>query len=1167
MKNGPFMSLKMFFTSVVAIVLICTASAAAQSSKSTRTVVFQNGLNGYSGTVDTYIWSASDQVDKSFGTEKYIKWDRFIIQEGLQTEEKDALIRFDDIFGSGTNQVPVGAPIVSATLSYIVSKAGSEADVYNILVNWFDSNTWSTFGPIAGIQEDVDYASSHLVATTTGSNSGGLKEVNVTASLSAWSENPAANHGWLFRPKDIKDIEIRSSESTIPSYRPELTVVYTVDAVKGVNAPNAPNAPPDQPVLIAPADNEIDVSLPPDLQVSVSDPNSKNLTIKFYGRRKPSNESEDFTIVVLPDPQKYTSGRDGGTLEMFTSQTRWCVDQRYAHNIAYVANVGDVTDNNYASEWDKGNTAMSILESPDPGFPYGIALGNHDFSEDHTTLFNNYFPFTRYEGRSYYGGHYDNNNNNHYSFFSAGGMDFIVIDLGFGSETPTQAVLDWANTIMSNNPDKRAIVVTHHLLSGLAGPDGSWSGPGQAIYDALKANPNLFLMLCGHEPYEDLRWDIFNGNKIYTILSDYQSWYYGGNGWLRILTFSPANNKFTVSSYSPYTHESNWNGSPPYDLSYSMCPYKLIGTNSGVTSGSETAISWPGLDCGQAYEWYTTVYNGTDSITGPVWTFTTTNSIIWTGNTDHLWNKTSNWSTSTIPGATDNVIIANTENDPLITGSTACNNLAIDPSASLTVNPGGSLTVKGDLTVEGTFTIESSGVSSSGSLIVEGSSTGNVTYNRTMPAGGTFHYISSPVGLTNLPAAGTFKKYDEPTGEWQATTVNATGKGYTLQTDGGSAQFTGTVVKSASVIGSSPYLTGGDRIDWEDYGQDNPGIFVAGRSWDDYGGGGWNLLGNPFTSAMDAVKFINENVSSFDPNYKAVYIYNGSNYSYIGSQTTGWEETKTGFSFDHIQAGQGFFVLAYYNGVTFDFDQTMQVHNTAVPMTKSAGGQDPWPGIRLIARRDSTEASSIVVYNDNMTVGVDPGYDIGLLNSGSDIEIYTTIEDNCNSFARQALPITGYEKNVITVGINCEKGGNINFSAFVVPLEDSRFYLEDRQLGLFIDLNAREYNVTIPARTYGTGRFYLHTTRTTGDNIKPKPEDTDLANLQVWPLEGRLIISGTVSDKAMCEVYDLTGRKIVDVRLTDGERNTVDMPAGSYGYFIVRIIEGSKLTTRKVVFP
>ena len=81
---------------------------------------------------------------------------------------------------------------------------------------------------------------------------------------------------------------------------------------------------------------------------------------------------------------------------------------------------------------------------------------------------------------------------------------------------------------------------------------GKFGPQGEEIFDALSHHENLFLMLGGHIATEGERDDVGpNGNTIYTLLSDYQNQPNGGNGWLRIMEFSPANNEITVSTFSP----------------------------------------------------------------------------------------------------------------------------------------------------------------------------------------------------------------------------------------------------------------------------------------------------------------------------------------------------------------------------------------------------------------------------------------------------------------------------------------------------------------------------------------------------------------------------------------------------------------------------------------
>jgi hypothetical protein len=64
-----------------------------------------------------------------------------------------------------------------------------------------------------------------------------------------------------------------------------------------------------------------------------------------------------------------------------------------------------------------------------------------------------------------------------------------------------------------------------------------------------------------------------------------------------------------------------------------------------------------------------------------------------------------------------------------------------------------------------------------------------------------------------------------------------------------------------------------------------------------------------------------------------------------------------------------------------------------------------------------------------------------------------------------------------------------------------------------------------------------------------------------------VIIKGEVSDRAICEIYDIAGRKIMTAMLNDGELNTLTLPSSKGGLYIVRVLDGTKVTTRKVAIP
>jgi hypothetical protein len=320
------------------------------------------------------------------------------------------------------------------------------------------------------------------------------------------------------------------------------------------------------------------------------------------GRPIIASPSRNFTIVPIPDTQYYTGQINGGNNSIFKSQTDWIVRNKSALNIKYLSHLGDCVQNGDGAlapiEWMRADTSMAIIEDPVStqlpfGIPYGISVGNHDQSptgnaSGTTNLFNQYFGVNRFAGRDYYGGHYGTNNDNNYQFFSAGGMDFIAINLEYDPLADSQ-ILDWADNLLKAHSNRKAIISSHYILNA----DGSFGPQGQAIYNKLKVNPNLFLMLCGHiNPNgETRRTDTFNGNTVHTLLSDYQDRLNGGNGWMRYLEFKPDEGKIVVSTYSPTLDQYETDPNSRFVLDYSM-PLDTITAGLNYSLGGADATSF-----------------------------------------------------------------------------------------------------------------------------------------------------------------------------------------------------------------------------------------------------------------------------------------------------------------------------------------------------------------------------------------------------------------------------------------------------------------------------------------------------------------------------------------------------------------------------------------------
>jgi hypothetical protein len=313
-------------------------------------------------------------------------------------------------------------------------------------------------------------------------------------------------------------------------------------------------------------------------------------------------QADNFTVIALPDTQYYTctgGGSCAAGLGIFADQTSWIAANRDALDIRFVTQLGDCTENgNVTSEFDIADAAFQTIEAatgpgyPD-GIPFGVAVGNHDQSPignpgsiptvndvnnpsqgTTTTTYNDYFGADRFcpasSCRSYFLGNFGINHDNTYQFFSANGYDFIILHIEYmPSDTALrQAVIGWADDVLTTYSARRAIVVSHHVLDAGASPN--FSNQGSALYEGLKHHPNLFLILGGHVTNESRRSDTFAGNTVHTLLSDYQGRTNGGDGWLRILEFQPANNLISVKTYSPTLDQFETDANSQFTLSYDM---------------------------------------------------------------------------------------------------------------------------------------------------------------------------------------------------------------------------------------------------------------------------------------------------------------------------------------------------------------------------------------------------------------------------------------------------------------------------------------------------------------------------------------------------------------------------------------------------------------------
>lgn len=493
--------------------------------------------------------------------------------------------------------------------------------------------------------------------------------------------------------------------------------------------------------------------------------------------------------------------------------------------------------------------------------------------------------------------------------------------------------------------------------------------------------------------------------------------------------------------------------------------------------------------------------------------FTGNSLTTWTGTTDADWTNASNWSNG-LPTVNMDVKIPNTATKPILNTAAIIGNIAIEKNAELTLNEQAALTIKEDLTNNGVLNINATS-SNSGSLIVEGISSGNITYNRSVTA--NWHLVSSPVigeiyndlwisDNSIISSANNVNRkglgfYNNSVG-WQyflageSSTFNQ-GEGFTiLRSEAGNLSFTGSVSTS------------------------NKNIDISEGSNNAY-----NLLGNIFTSYIplnneaDAINnFLSVNANSLSE--LTVWLWNGSSYDAINHAS----------SSQFIAPGQAFFVSSKSGINSVSFTKEMQNHQTANFLKSKEAKSE----ITLTVNSEKEKRTTTIYYIDGTSIGFDNGFDSSLYTeSSSDFEIYTKLinEKDNQKLAIQSLPKE--YSNSIPVGVILPANSKVEFSISSKNIpEDVNIFLEDKKLGTFtlLENEGNSYTFTSKEKINTSDRFYLHTLKSTL-NVT----DVSLSEIKIYTANQKIYFSGLTQDENVVKIFNLIGKKIVEKTIQKNE--------------------------------
>ncbi len=479
------------------------------------------------------------------------------------------------------------------------------------------------------------------------------------------------------------------------------------------------------------------------------------------------------------------------------------------------------------------------------------------------------------------------------------------------------------------------------------------------------------------------------------------------------------------------------------------------------------------------------------------------------------------WSNGTGPIAGDDVIVSA---DLTMTdeGTVSINNLEVIVGATLEIAGVTYLDVDGDLINNGAVNIRSGA-----SLYTNpsGSVSDNITIERnTRYSDGRYSFVGSPVesdpSITGTDLGAFVYKYDETQAygsdglaRWigASNAVLETGRGYT-QAKKGLISFTGK--PNAGTLTYDASFT--DRQDAND---------------------GWNLIANPYPSAIIVEEFLVQNSSILE---NAVYIWDdngsdqvrGTNSDYIvanGSMFTQNSTAGNGSRYNgKLGTSQGFFVKLKgpSNQITFNESMRAQSDNADANFFRTNKNLLPFVGLYL------TNSEGI---NKSFALGWTMEASDDVMNDRFDAPVF-----NASGFSffsvkgNDLLSLSAITPNLkeVPIGYTASEAGTYAISIDKTYFADKDLWLLDNLTGERVSLNDGNYSFNSDMGTF-LERFLIVTSP---DDVLSLPQ----AKWQAYSFDQTLVIKNAKAEWEHYKLFDMLGRHLLSFDVEEQRNFNLD---------------------------
>jgi hypothetical protein len=585
------------------------------------------------------------------------------------------------------------------------------------------------------------------------------------------------------------------------------------------------------------------------------------------------------------------------------------------------------------------------------------------------------------------------------------------------------------------------------------------------------------------------------------------------------------------------------------------------------------------------------------------------------------WGVASNWSQNIVPTSDDCVIIKDNglTFDSTVSGTALAKNLTVKNGAHLEMASLSSLTVTDWITVDsgGTININDSANLVQVTDVTTNNNTGDINMHRTVSGVTGTDYVFWSTAVESFDVAnispGTQPWYIYqwmPTvsgngtgdyGEWQAASgTMAIGNGYIIRgISGTSAANTADFVGRPNNGIINTTVTRGTYT-----GVDYPGAGSTNATeLDD----NWNLVGNPYPSAISADAFITTNASvitddtnpgtitgtvylwrhlsapsdAYVDQFYSNFAYNYNADDYIQYNSTG--SNPIGFN-GNIAAGQAFFVLmddAAPTTTTIEFNNSMRdasyANNQFYRSNEDNIGQiensennttnNPIERHRIwldIIASDNTAASILVGYLTGASNNKDRLYDGDNLSDAA-THLYSLIGDEKMAIQGRALPFQ--DTDIVPLGVKVGQSGTytvaINAVDGLFDTTNQAIYLEDLYTNTEHDLRVMPYSFYSEDGVYNDRFVLKYALNSTLDTS----EFESNTGVVISTNNNQINVHSYNSQIEDILVYDILGKRLIDVKNVHQDSYSITNLKQTYSTLIVKVmLRNGKQKIQKVIY-